>query len=61
MRSLQILRAGKVSEQRHLAATLAPVKSIPPHYVEMNLKLVREIGAMDEELRLINEELKNLR
>lgn len=57
LRSLQILRAGKLSKQAALASTLKDVRNIPLNYLDLNLSLVGALGELDEEIRLIQEDL----
>jgi hypothetical protein len=59
LRTLLIRRAGKLSEDNHLVAMFEPKgATITGYYADQHLKLTHELGALDEEIRLIREELK---
>ena len=59
LRSLLIRRAGKLSESDALVAMYAKGGSMSNYYADRHLALHKALGAMDEEIRLTQAELKS--
>jgi hypothetical protein len=59
LRCLLIQKAAKQSEDDHLVAMFEPkLAQITVGYANLHLRLVRELGALDEEIQLIRNELR---